>query len=34
LKRFETALVAGSAGRYQIRSSGGPAALLRASVTE
>jgi mannose-6-phosphate isomerase len=34
LKRFETALVAGSAGRYQIRSSGGPAALLRASVPE
>jgi mannose-6-phosphate isomerase len=32
LKRFETALVAGSAGRYQIRCSGGPAAMLRASV--
>lgn len=34
LRRFETVLVAGSAGRYQIRSSGGPAALLRASVPE
>ena len=34
LRRFETVLVAGSAGRYQIRSSSGPAALLRASVPE
>jgi mannose-6-phosphate isomerase len=34
LKRFETVLIAGSAGRYRIRSSSGPAALLRASVPE
>lgn len=34
LKRFETALVAGSAGGYEIRSNGGPAALLRAAVPE
>ena len=32
LGRYETALVAGSAGRYEIRSGGGPVALLRASV--
>lgn len=34
LKRFETVLVAGAAGRYRVRPSGGPAALLRASVPE
>ena len=34
LGRFQTALVAGSAGSYEIRSKGGPAALLRASVPE
>ena len=34
LKRFETVLVAGAAGRYRVRQSGGPAALLRASVPE
>jgi hypothetical protein len=32
LGRYETALVAGSAGRYEIRSAGGPVVLLRASV--
>jgi mannose-6-phosphate isomerase len=32
LSRFETALVAGSAGRYEIRSGDGPATLLQATV--
>jgi mannose-6-phosphate isomerase len=32
LDRYQTALVAGSAGRYEIRSGGGPVAMLRASV--
>jgi len=34
LKRFESALVAGSAGEYQIRDIGGEARLLRAAVPD
>ena len=34
LTRFETALIAGSAGDYEVRSSGEPAMLLRASVPD
>ena len=34
LKRFESALVAGSAGEYQIRDIGGAARLLRAAVPD
>jgi mannose-6-phosphate isomerase len=34
LTRFETALIAGSAGDYEVRSSGKPAMLLRASVPD
>jgi mannose-6-phosphate isomerase len=34
LNRFETALVAGSAGSYEVRSNAGTATLLRAAVPE
>ena len=34
LGRFETALVAGSAGAYEIRTAAGPATILRAVVPE
>ena len=34
LKRFESALIAGSAGEYQIRDIGGAARLLRAAVPD
>jgi mannose-6-phosphate isomerase len=34
LGRFETALVAGSTGAYELRAKGGAAKVLRASVPE
>jgi mannose-6-phosphate isomerase len=34
LDRFETAMVAGSTGAYEVRSHGGPATLLRAAVPD
>lgn len=34
LDRFETAMVAGSTGAYEVRSRGGPATLLRAEVPD
>jgi mannose-6-phosphate isomerase len=34
LDRFETALVAGSAGAYEVRAVDGPASLLRAAVPD
>ena len=34
LGRFETALVAGSAGAYEIRATAGPATMLRAAVPD